>query len=181
MTGWLLALPAVLALAAGPAPAPTTYPDGLVVRIGSLERLPADRGATCDAVGVCTAGEAAGDVLVRVNVVLGLPASAPAPIALDVVAGTAGGISLLAGPGRLPAAIDCGFIGETDVLCTDSANVVPTRVDPGTDVTVSEAFDVPAGALNALTVRVQPPVSDATGANPLRATTFDNAEALLPR
>jgi hypothetical protein len=118
-------------------------------------------------------------VVVRVNVGLGLPAAAPAPIALDVVAGTAGGIVLFAGPDHRAAAIDCGFVGETAVLCTDSSATVPSSVEPGGEVTVSETFDVPAESIGTLVVTVQPPVSDRTGANPLRTATFTEAQTLL--
>ena len=112
-----MVVPALLAIGLGPTPAPTTapaptpmpapapapapttrpaptiYADGLTVRLVSLTKLPSALGATCDAVGDCRPGAAAGDVLVRVDVGL----TSTAPIALDVVAGTAGGISLRAG------------------------------------------------------------------------------------
>lgn len=179
MVGWLLAVPAMLALGLGPAPAPTIAPDGLVVRLGALERLPAADGAACDRTGACRPGAAPGRVLVRVDVVLGLPPSAPAPIGLDIVAGTAGGIALLVGVDHRRAEVDCGFVGEKTALCTDSGSVVPTRVDPGAEVTVSETFDVPAGDLATLVVTAQPPVTDGTGANPVATITFTGAEALL--
>jgi hypothetical protein len=166
----------------GPVAPSVTYPDGLVVRLVSLERLPAAAGASCDDNGVCRPGADPRAVVVRVNVGLALPVSAPAAVTLDVVAGTAGGISLLMGPERQAAAIDCGFVGEADVLCTDSAATVPARVEPGSEVTLSETFDVPGAELAALAVTVQPPVADGAGANPLRAVTFTGAQRqLLPR
>jgi hypothetical protein len=132
-------------------------------------------GAHCDAAGDCRPGAAAGDFLVRVDV--GLTASAP--IALDVVAGTAGGIALFGGADHRAAAIDCGYVGETEVLCTDSASSVPRGVRPGAEVIISETFDVPWASLPQLIVTVQPPVSDGAGANPLPTATFANAQTRL--
>jgi hypothetical protein len=174
----------VLALVATPtwavaAPAQTANRDGLIVRLGKLERLPSADAARCDDQGQCVPGGVPGLVLVRVNVVLGLPSSAPRPIDLDVVAGSAAGIALLTGADRHVAAIDCGYVGEAHVLCTDNGGQVPTHVAPGAEVTLSESFDVPVDALGKLTVTVQPPVSNSTGTNPLPATTFPNAQERL--
>jgi hypothetical protein len=180
MTPWLVMM---LAIGLGPAPptpaptgpAPAIYADGLVVRLVSLTKLPPALGATCDATGECRPGEAAGAVLVRVYVGL----TATTPIALDVVAGTAGGIALFTGTDRRAAAIDCGYVGEPQVLCTDSASSVPSGVGPGREVIISEAFDVPRVSLPRLIVTVQPPVNDGTGANPLPAATFADAQTRL--
>lgn len=154
-----------------------TYPDGLVLRVARIETMPSADGATCDPVGVCRAGLAAGNRLVRVTIMMGLPATAATSIPLDVVAGTASGIQLRTRRGA--AAIDCGNLAETDLLCTDLEADVPTSVDPGTQVALSESFDVPASVLahrDQLTVVVQPPVSSPAGSNPLPAATFSGLD-----
>ncbi len=187
MTPWLVVVPTMLAIGLGASPppvpqagsptgpAPAIYADGLVVRLMSLTRLPADQGARCDAAGVCRRGVAAGDVLVRVDVGL----TSAAPIGLDVVAGTGGGIALYAGADHRGAAIDCGYVGEPQILCTDSARTVPTAVGPGAEVVISETFDVPRASLRPIIVTVQPPVNDGAGANPLPRATFAGAESRL--
>ena len=188
---WLVVVPAMLAIGLGPTPAPTPtpgptttpgpapaiYADGLVVRLVSLTKLPPALGANCDAGGDCRPGAAAGDVLVRVDIGL----TATAPIGLDIVAGTAGGIALFAGVDHRAAAIDCGYVGERQVLCTDSASSVPSGVGPGREVILSETFDVPAASLPRLIVTVQPPVNDGAGANPLPTATFTDAETRLTK
>jgi hypothetical protein len=164
-------------IAIGP-PAPVTFPDGLVARVAAVERLAASAGAHCDPAGVCGPGVGAGRTLVRVTIALGLPSGAPGAVRLDVVAGSAGGIALTVG--AVPAAIDCGYVGDAVPLCTDISAAVPTVVRPGGEVRISESFDVPEAGLAApMSVAVQPPVADATGTDPLRATTFEHVELLL--
>jgi hypothetical protein len=157
----------------------TTYPDGLVVSVASLETMPSADAATCSNDGICRAGETPGDVLVRVTVRLSLPDDAPAGLHLDVVAGTASGIGLAVGERHMAAAVDCGNLAETTVLCTDNSASVPTDVVPGVDVFLCESFDVPASDRSAMDVTIQPPVSDADGANPLRTTRFTDVGGLL--
>ena len=169
----VVAVLAVLAALLGAAPAvaspPVTYPDGLVVQLAAAEIMPAADAATCSADGDCGPGQAPGDRLVRITLALALPAAAPGPIALDVVAGTASGIALSASGRTLP--IDCGNMAETTVLCTDNSASVPAAVMPGGEVRLSEAYDVPVGDLSRLTVTFQPPVNEG-GRNPLLPATF---------
>jgi len=149
---------------AAPSSGPVAYADGLRVQLASLETMPATDAATCTDDGVCRPGSAPGTRLIRVNVALSLPVGA-APLRLDVVAGTASGIQLLAGGD--PAAIDCGNLAETTVLCTDISASVPVLLQAGGSVTLCESFDVPVSSLDRLTVMIQPPISDVAGKNPL--------------
>jgi hypothetical protein len=157
----------------------TTYPDGLVVSVASLETMPSVDAATCPNDDLCRAGETPGDVLVRVTLRLALSAGATSALHLDVVAGTASGIGLTAGTGHLAAAIDCGNVVETTVLCTDNSASVPTFVAPGGEAFLCESFDVPVGDLTTLDVTVQPPISADDGTNPLRTATLADVGGLL--
>jgi hypothetical protein len=150
-------------------PDPVTYADGLRVALVSLETMPPTDAATCTDDGICRPGSAPGTRLVRVNVALSLPVGA-APLRLDVVAGTASGIQLLAD--GAPAAIDCGNLAETTVLCTDISASVPVLIEAGESVTLCESFDVRVSSLDRLSVVIQPPISDANGENPLGPVEF---------
>jgi hypothetical protein len=170
------------AAAASPDPHPTvTYPNGLVLSLAIIELMPGSDGATCSDAGVCTPGEASGDRLVRVTVSLAWPALEPLALPLDVVAGTASGIGLSAGAARRPAAIDCGNLVETTVLCTDIGATIPAFIAAGSEVRLCESFDVPAGDLDTLVVTVQPPVAGRAGADPLAPATLPAPPVMLRR
>jgi hypothetical protein len=156
------------------------YSAGLVTELAALEIMSPADAATCSDTGVCRPGEAAGVRLVRVTVSLALPATAGTAVPLDIVAGTATGISLAIGADHLLAPIDCGNLAETTVLCTDNSASVPTEVVPGGVVLLCESFDVPAVASAVLDVTVRPPVSDADGTNPLPPASFPDVGWLLP-
>ncbi len=133
------------------------YANGLVVRLAGFERMPSADAATCDDRGVCRPGSAPGTVLVRVNIRLSVAQDGSA-VPLSLMAGTASGISLATGADHRPAAIDCGNLAETTLLCTDLGTSLPDHVDSATPVTLCESFDVPAESVDALSVTITPPV-----------------------
>lgn len=129
----------------GPAAQPFRYPDGLVVSLAKVERVPNAWGVDVPAT----------QAIVRVTIV----AKNEGTVAVPVVPSSRE-TTLLYGPNRQVAGSVTPYTceGPTDRQCINSDE--PERIAAGTSVTFVESSLVPAGELGTLTLRVELPASE---------------------